>query len=167
MVKANQNNKSDILGIISIVLAFTALQIPGLIIGIVGEKSAKQEERPHTLSRIGWILNLVILVVAVLSIGIFFALIPSHRNQVDDETTKANFRVISEELEVFHDKKGYYPSTLENPGLGDLSLYFNPTKPYVYKVLPEGCTECAKFTLEANLNNPESGSTTYTVQSKY
>lgn len=167
MPNAKQNNKTDTLGIVSVVLAFTGLHIPGLIIGIVGEKNAKREGRAYNLSRIGWIVNLVILIVTVIVIGIFIALIPSHRNKVYDLTVKDDFINISKQLEIFHNKNGYYPPSLENPGLQYMSFYVNQSKPYKYKVIPAGCTQCKSYTLETTLHNADAGATAYVIKSKY
>lgn len=57
---------TDTLGIISIICAFMAPPPIGFIVGLVGTSKAKRENRPATLSRIGWILNLVIDVIILI-----------------------------------------------------------------------------------------------------
>lgn len=166
-VQQSQNNKTDMLGIISIILAFTALQVPGLIIGLIGESNAKKEDRSPKLSRIGWILNLVFMIIAVVSIGVFFALIPSHRNKVDDLGRKADLRYFSTKLEEFHDRNGYYPPTVEQFSISTIDMKDSDGKSYVYKPLPTNCVECKEYTLEAALENPENGSNIYQVKSKH
>lgn len=166
MPKLESKNNSDTLGIVSLVLACTGLQIPGLIVGILGEKNAKRENRPHTLSRVGWILNLIFILLTALALGIFFALIPSHRNRVDDLSTKADLRNISQKLEQYHDVKGHYPATLTTPDFYDVSFYTR-NRNYIYSVLPDGCAQCSSYTLEATLHYAESGSTAYQVKSKH
>ena len=54
---------TDVLGIISIVLAFFGLSLIGFILGLVGVSKAKKEGRPTTLSKIGWILNLIFMIL--------------------------------------------------------------------------------------------------------
>jgi hypothetical protein len=160
-----QTQKIDTLGIISIVLAFTALQIPGLIVGIVGEKNAKKEGRTYSLSRIGWVINLCFIVIAILGIGFFLVLIPSHVNSVDDMSTKANLNSISRRLEDFHEKNGHYPPTLNEPSL--LVDMYKANTQTNYKVLPEGCDECSSYTLQGTLHKTESGTNIYTVKSEH
>lgn len=75
MIKNLKTEKIDVLGIVSIVMAFISLQVPGLIIGLLGEQQARKEGRSQKLSRIGWILNLVILIIAVIVIVYFFVFI--------------------------------------------------------------------------------------------
>lgn len=66
--------KTDVLGILSIVFAFIGLQVIGFILGLVGVKKAKQEGRSTTLSKIGWILNLVFMILATIIIVLFLVL---------------------------------------------------------------------------------------------
>lgn len=65
-------NHTDTLGIISIILAFLSLGIPGFIVGLIGASKAKKTGTSPTLSRIGWIISLVeiILVTIALIIGL-------------------------------------------------------------------------------------------------
>ncbi|MFZ1258764.1 MAG: hypothetical protein WAQ25_04825 [Candidatus Saccharimonas sp.] len=64
------NAPSDTLGIISIVLCVLGMAIPGIICGIIGENKAKQAGISPTLSRIGWILNLISIIFTVIGISI-------------------------------------------------------------------------------------------------
>jgi heme/copper-type cytochrome/quinol oxidase subunit 2 len=66
--------KTDVLGIISLVCAFIGLQVIGFILGLVGVKKAKEEGRPTTLSKIGWILNLIFMIIAAIIIIAIIAL---------------------------------------------------------------------------------------------
>lgn len=66
--------KTDVYGIISIILAFTGFALIGLIIAIIGLKQAKLEQRSTVLSKVGLIIN-GILVGLVLLVIIFFVAI--------------------------------------------------------------------------------------------
>lgn len=59
--------KTDALGIVSIVLALAGITPIGLIVGLVGASHAKKEGRSPILSKVGWILNLVFTLLAVLA----------------------------------------------------------------------------------------------------
>jgi amino acid transporter len=66
--------KTDVLGIISLICAFIGLQVIGFIVGLIGVKKAKEENRPATLSKIGWILNLIFMIIALIVIIAIIAL---------------------------------------------------------------------------------------------
>ncbi len=67
-------SSTDVMGIISLILAFTGLQLIGFIIGLIGVKKAKEEGRSTTLSKVGWILNLIMMIIAVAMIILFIVL---------------------------------------------------------------------------------------------
>lgn len=150
----NSMNKTDVLGIVSLVMAFTALQIPGLIVGLIGEKNAKNEGRSPRLSRIGWIINLVMLVLFTIVIAIFLFMIPSNRNKGDDATRKADLNYFSKELEKFHDKNGHYPSSLTQITGSNVDALDPDGRPYEYTANPSGCTECEAYKLKTILEFP-------------
>ena len=57
--------KKDVLGIISIVCIFLGMGLVGFILGLVGASHAKKEHRSAKLSRIGWVVNLVLMLVVI------------------------------------------------------------------------------------------------------
>lgn len=65
--------QTDVLGIIGIVLAVIGFAPIGLILGLVGASKAKREQRSPLLSRIAWILSLVITVLFTLGIILLIA----------------------------------------------------------------------------------------------
>lgn len=67
-------SQTDTLGIISLVFAFIGLFPIGLILGLIGAKNAKKENRSPVLSRIGWIINLVLTLISLVAILLFIAL---------------------------------------------------------------------------------------------
>lgn len=70
--------KTDVYGIISIILAFVGFAFIGLIIAIIGLKQAKLEQRSTELSRIGLIINgifvglFVLFIFFLVAIGLSF-----------------------------------------------------------------------------------------------
>lgn len=83
--------KTDVLGIISIVFAFIGLQVIGLILGLIGVKKAKEEGRSTTLSKIGWILNLVFMIIAAIIIVLFLiigAAASKNSDKIEDAASK-------------------------------------------------------------------------------
>lgn len=68
---SNSNNEqTDILGILSIVLAFIFAPA-GLVLGIIGRKEALKENRSTTLSKVGIWLNAILLAIGVLGFILF------------------------------------------------------------------------------------------------
>lgn len=69
------DQQTDVLGIISIIMAFVGFQLIGIILAVIGMNKAKQENRPVTLSKVGLILNIVMMLVFLPLIILFlFAL---------------------------------------------------------------------------------------------
>lgn len=63
---------TDTLGIISIICAFVGFQLIGFILGLVGASKAKKEGRSPTLSKVGWIINLIMMLLVIPIIVIMF-----------------------------------------------------------------------------------------------
>jgi hypothetical protein len=80
---------TDGYGIASIILAAMMLNIPGLIVGIIGESKAKSENASPVLSRIGWIANLVLLVIGVTTAGLAIWFFLTHINDFKNMSTTA------------------------------------------------------------------------------
>ncbi|MGB4761944.1 MAG: hypothetical protein WBP12_01140 [Candidatus Saccharimonas sp.] len=81
---------TDIFGILSIVMIFLFLHLPGLILGLVGASKAKREKRSAVLSRIGWVANLVAMILTIITITLFALLIvfaKQHAEQVKSTGT--------------------------------------------------------------------------------
>jgi|GEM_PF-2340798 len=72
--QSQQVQPTDVLGIISIVMAFAGMQIVGIILAVIGMKKAKQEGYSVTLSKVGLILNIVFLLLFLLFIAFFIFL---------------------------------------------------------------------------------------------
>lgn len=98
---AQPSSSTDVLGIISIVLAFVGLAVIGLIVGIIGMKNAKNEGRSTTLSKIGIILNVVVTVI--ISLIFVFAVIPGYnsaKNTAKNITTNSPGSAESRRVEL-------------------------------------------------------------------
>lgn len=143
----SSQQKTDVLGIISIICAFVGFTLPGFILGLVGAYYAKKEKRSVVLSRIGWILNLVFTIVFIILL-IALVSFPAMRQKQRDSVRKNDLYRIAAELDMYYSDKGHYPSTLNQLGTS-VPLYDPIGEPYIYTPTPEGCSECAEFTLEA------------------
>lgn len=76
LFKRKKNNKSllDTYGIISMILAII-LPPAGIIVGLIGVQKAKSNRRDPKLSKIGWILSLILTLVGIITIGLLILLI--------------------------------------------------------------------------------------------
>jgi len=137
-----QNNQTDVLGIISLVMIFI-FPLIGAIIGFVGMSKAKKEGRSNTLSKIGAIINSVLVALGILATVVFFALIatatPSLIEEIEtqnnsfqspaiendsnsftesqqilgrDTIGQSNVNSLYQKLEEFYNENGYYPEQL-------------------------------------------------------
>ena len=151
---------SDRYGVLSIIIAFIGFQIIGLIIGLVGASKAKKEGRSPTLSRIGWILNLVIIIGVSIYIGSILAgTSASAAQRHRDRTRHRDVERLYALLNKHHDHHGHYPADLAALGRteGTAIPMKDPTgRLYRYTAMPSGCTECTSYQLSASL---ESGGT--------
>jgi Tfp pilus assembly protein PilE len=146
------HEKTDVLGIISICLAFVGLPLIGFIFGIIGESKAKKEHRPVIISRIGWIVSLVITIVCIGIILLIFAAVPSLQKHARDIKRQNDLSMTAASLEGFYDKNGYYPGNLAS--LTDTVPTVDPNNiDYDYAPLPLGCTVCESFTLSTQLES--------------
>jgi len=149
-----KNSSTDILGIVSIVLALVGIQLVGLILGLVGASKAKKEGRSPVLSRIGWILNLVFGILSTILITLIITFVV-----IDTQASNRNENRVSElnnlelTLENYYQQNGNYPSNIKDLGrLVDLeSLQDEKGNDYVYDPLPIGCEECVSYTLTAEM----------------
>ena len=71
-------NYTDGWGIASIILAVMSLSLPGFIVGLIGAGKAKRLGVSPVLSRIGWIVNLVMMIFMIIVAAIFFAYLVTH-----------------------------------------------------------------------------------------
>jgi phage shock protein PspC (stress-responsive transcriptional regulator) len=69
---------TDGFGIASIILAAMSLSIPGLVVGLIGAHKAKKLGASPILSRIGWIVNLVMTIFGLIIAGVVIWAIITH-----------------------------------------------------------------------------------------
>ncbi len=80
------------LGIVSIVLPFVGFSLIGFVLGLIGASKAKREGRSPLLSRIGWIISLVVLVISALFIALLITAAIVNQNSVNDAAKQAAAR---------------------------------------------------------------------------
>lgn len=152
----------DVLGLVSIGLALFGLSLPGFIVGLVGASQAKKAGNSVVISRIGWILNLVICIIVTVMIGLLIAFWPTLMREARNDERRRDLQVLQVRLENYHRQYGFYPNELS-----EIRGTYPKTDPkgvaYEYTVGPEGCIECDEYTLQTNLE--EDG--TYILESRY
>lgn len=89
--------KTDVLGILSIVFIFIATPI-GLILGLIGSSQAKKEGRSPTLSKVGWIINLILTLLAVAGVIllIVFAMVGSANDKARNSSSGSSSNLQSD-----------------------------------------------------------------------
>lgn len=103
------NTSSDVLGIISIVCAFIGFQLPGFILGLVGVSKAKKEGRSPSLSKIGWILNLVFMILLIPLIALYFVTF----NGLQEKAKETRDRVNNEQSSSQSQQENGSPENLD------------------------------------------------------
>lgn len=163
-----QNEQTDTLGLVSIILAVVGMQLIGLILGVIGNSKAKKEGYSNKLSKIGIILNSVFMVLGALFF-IFFVLMSFRAAQEtaseinDTVTVKNNVNLAYQGLEVYYNEYGYYPEDLsvianrsaDEPGLVTTSIEEAVDEiktSAVYTYSPESCEEqkCESYELSGD-----------------
>lgn len=74
------SERTDVMGIISIIAPFIGFSLIGLVIGLIGASNAKRERRSPVLSRVGWIISLVVTILTLLIIALIAAAIVVNPN---------------------------------------------------------------------------------------
>lgn len=120
-------HKKDTLGIISIVFGLLGAFPVGLILGLVGTSRAKNSQRSPVLSRIGWILSLVVMLVAVplAALQIMSNLDAAKVKERDSERAK-DMGAIEAKLEEFFTDNFGYPNDLEDLDFTDDQVLIGP-----------------------------------------
>lgn len=111
-VQAQQpHDPGKVFNILGLVFAFIALQLPGLILSIIGLKKSKKAGFPTTLSVIGIILNSLFMVVGL---GIIAAITmvgyKGVQQRTADQTVTTNATSILKRAEVYHLENDNYPT---------------------------------------------------------
>jgi YD repeat-containing protein len=108
-------NKKDVLGIISIICVFLGMGLVGFILGLVGVSRAKKEHRSAKLSRIGWIVNLVLMLI-VIPIAVLLVVNNFKASEVKarDLERAEDLSAIEAGLEDYFNSNFGYPSNLDD-----------------------------------------------------
>lgn len=100
---APASSSTDVLGIVSIILGVLFLNLPGLIIGLIGASKAKQSGSSPVLSRVGWIINLTGMVITtiVVTLVVILAIIgadsPTHSSDNGPRDNNHSMRLVPTE----------------------------------------------------------------------
>jgi hypothetical protein len=97
--------------ILGLVFAFIALQVPGLILSIIGLRKSKKAGFPTTLAIVGICLNILFMIVTV---GIITAIAMVAYNGVQERTLNSSYQLnadsIIKKAEVYHMNHEIYPT---------------------------------------------------------
>lgn len=120
-------HKKDKLGIISIVFGLLGAFPVGLILGFVGASRAKKAHRSPVLSRIGWILSLAVMLVAVpLVVMQVMSNMEAAKVTVRDSERAKDLGVVEEKLEKYFSENFGYPNDLDDIDFTDEQVLIGP-----------------------------------------
>lgn len=171
---AGGQQKTDTMGIISLVLAFTGLHLIGIIVGVIGIQHAKRDGISTKLSKIAVILNVIFMILVALAVTAIVLLGFKEAQKVARDTkAKSDISSVYAKLEEVYSTNYAYPAELQEsslPGIDPEALVDENGASYEY--LPEGCTSvgCTSYTLRYKLESSSStldydGDGYYLVQS--
>lgn len=120
-------HKKDGFGIVSIVFGILGLFPLGLILGFIGASRAKKANRSPVLSRIGWILSLIVMLVAVplVALQIMSNMEAAEVKTRDTERSK-DLGVIEAKLEEYFSENFGYPNSLDELDFTDEQVLIGP-----------------------------------------
>jgi len=181
------HHKTDVLGILSIVSILFGVLPVGLILGLVGVSHAKKSHSSPVLSRVGWIINLVAMLVAVPIIFLWLSNNLQKTQAIERDTERAHdMAAIETKLESFFETNFGYPNNLDDIKVADkqnlkgpngtsikindivadeasAKTTSNPTTTQEYTYTPYGkptcLTTCDGYVLKGYLEKPKAGAT--------
>ena len=107
-------HKTDVLGIVSVILAFFGITFIGAIVGIAGIFKAKKEGYSKTLSVIGLIINIVFAVISILIfIVAFFLVMPNISKVSRDKYRAEQADLVIASANTIKSETGQYPTSCE------------------------------------------------------
>ncbi|MEK7471634.1 MAG: hypothetical protein AAB624_00090, partial [Patescibacteria group bacterium] len=117
------HHKTDMLGISSLIVGVIGLLPIGLVLGLVGASHAKKEHRSPVVSRIGWIINLVgmLVVIPVLTL-LVLTNIDASQTKARDIQRVTDINNIEAKLEEYFADNFGYPNNLNDLEIDDKSL---------------------------------------------
>lgn len=119
-------HKTDTLGIVSIVLALFGVFPVGLTLGLVGASKAKKTGRSVKLSRIGWILNLISLVVVSVLAFLVLGNFQDAQVKARDVERATDLAAIEVALEEYFAANFGYPSSLNKLDITNNKILIGP-----------------------------------------
>lgn len=123
-----EHHKTDVLGILSIVSILFGILPVGLILGLVGASHAKKSHTSPVVSRIGWILNLIIMLLAI-PVFVFLVLgnFQGAQAKARDTERAHDLGVIETKLEDYFKENFGYPNNLDDIGITDKQSLVGPS----------------------------------------
>lgn len=124
---APTKQKKDGLGIVSIVFGIMGLFPLGLILGLMGASRAKKAHRSPLLSRIGWILSLIVMLVAV-PLGVMQIMSNTKAAETRERDTEraTDLSIIETKLEEYFSENFGYPNSLDELNISDEQVLIGP-----------------------------------------
>jgi len=187
VITAQESHKKDVLGILSIVSVLFGVLPIGLILGLVGASHAKKSHTSPVVSRVGWILNLVLMLVLI---PIFVILVLSNfqgaQAKARDIERAHDLSILEAKLEDYFSANFGYPSNLDDIGIKDMQNLKGPSgttikindvvadeasakttsnpnvsQEYIYTPYgkPTCLTTCDGYVLKGYLEKPNAGAT--------
>jgi Tfp pilus assembly protein PilE len=97
--------------ILGLVCAFIFLQLPGLILSIIGLRKSKKAGYPTTLGSVGIVLNSIFMVVSVGALAaITLVAYNGIQDRVENQASLSAAQSITKKAEVFYMTNNHYPT---------------------------------------------------------
>jgi hypothetical protein len=105
------HDPGKVFSILGLVFAFIALQLPGLILSIIGLKKSKKAGFPTTLAVVGIILNILFMVITIGVIAaISFTAYNGIQQRAAEQGVMTNATSVLKQAEVHNAESGSYPT---------------------------------------------------------
>lgn len=105
------HDPGKVFSILGLVFAFIALQLPGLILSIIGLKKSKKAGFPTTLAVVGIILNILFMVI---TLGVIAAITMAAYNGVQQRAAESGVRTTANSIllhtEAYNAENNSYPT---------------------------------------------------------
>lgn len=128
----------------------------GFVVGLIGVSQAKQKKRPVIISRIGWIVNLIMMLLVTFVVVALFTAIPfiqRHARSAQDTAINGDAYSTRAGLETYHTRYSYYPATLDELQ-ASRSMNLVDSSHLKYTPSPAGCTTaCTSYELQVSYND--------------
>lgn len=153
-------SKTDVLGIIAIVMAFIGLSLIGLIVGIVGIFQANKHNHSKVLSVIAVVINIVITLIVAIVMLVVFLSVPALQRASRDVERSNDVSMLISQINDIYTMNGTLPvdcteiqAALEKISSANTAVITSPTA-------PEGAMSCS-----TQVPNQDNDVYQYTVKS--